>query len=573
MNDVQALYAQWLEGTASDPALHAELTAIAGNEEEILDRFYKNLEFGTAGLRGVLGAGTNRMNLYTVGQATQGLADYLNGQQPGGSVAIGYDSRIGSEEFARLSAEILAANGVKAYLYRALMPTPFVSFAVMRLGCSSGIVITASHNPSQYNGYKCYDPAGYQMTEEAAAATYACIAKVEMFGGVKRVPFEEALADGRIAYISDELIEAFYAEVLTRPIHPEVVAASDLRIIYTPLNGTGNVPVRTVLDRAGFKQVRVVPEQEKPDGNFPTCPYPNPEIRQVFECGLAMAEKEPADLLLATDPDCDRVGIAVRTGSGYELLSGNDVGVLLCNYILSQRKALGTLPEHPIIVKSFVSTPLANKVCAKYGCEMIEVPTGFKYIGEIITNLEKQGQKDRFILGFEESYGYLIGDHARDKDAVAASLMICEMAAFYRAQGQTLVEVLGALYAEFGAYSNKLYNFTFAGASGMAKMAEIMNTTRANPPKSVAGSPVTEVYDYANEIVTDTVTGATRPTGMIRTNVLKFAMADGNFAIVRPSGTEPKIKFYVTGIGADPAAAAAAAEAIGADLRTALGVE
>ncbi|MBQ6267953.1 MAG: phospho-sugar mutase [Clostridia bacterium] len=573
MNDVQALYAQWLEGTASDPALHAELTAIADNEEEILDRFYQNLEFGTAGLRGVLGAGTNRMNLYTVGQATQGLADYLNGQQPGGSVAIGYDSRIGSEEFARLSAEILAANGIKVYLYRALMPTPFVSFAVMRLGCSSGIVITASHNPSQYNGYKCYDPAGYQMTEEAAAATYACIAKVEMFGGVKRVPFDEALADGRIAYISDELIEAFYAEVLTRPIHPEVVAASDLRIIYTPLNGTGNVPVRTVLDRAGFKQVRVVPEQEKPDGNFPTCPYPNPEIRQVFECGLAMAEKAPADLLLATDPDCDRVGIAVRTDAGYELLSGNDVGVLLCSYILSQRQALGTLPEKPIIVKSFVSTPLANKVCAKYGCEMIEVPTGFKYIGEIITNLEKQGEKDRFILGFEESYGYLIGDHARDKDAVAASLMICEMAAYYKAQGQTLAQVLDALYAEFGAYSNKLYNFTFAGASGMAKMADIMNTTRANPPQTVAGSPVAEVYDYANEIVTDTATGATRPTGMIKTNVLKFAMADGNFAIVRPSGTEPKIKFYVTGIGADRAAAAAAAEAIGADLRKSLGVE
>ncbi|MBR4726462.1 MAG: phospho-sugar mutase, partial [Clostridia bacterium] len=555
MNDVQALYAQWLEGTKADPALHAELTAIAGNDEEILDRFYQNLEFGTAGLRGVLGAGTNRMNIYTVGQATQGLADYLNGQQPGGSVAIGYDSRIGSEEFARLSAEILAANGIKVYLYSVLMPTPFVSFAVMRLRCSSGIVITASHNPSQYNGYKCYDPAGYQMTEEAAAATYACIAKVEMFGGVRRVPFEAALADGRIEYISDDLIEAFYAEVLTRPIHPEVIAESDLQVIYTPLNGTGNIPVRTVLDRAGFKQVRIVPEQEKPDGKFPTCPYPNPEIRQVFECGLAMAEKEPADLLLATDPDCDRVGIAVRTGSGYELLSGNDVGVLLCSYILSQRQAMGTLPDRPIIVKSFVSTPLANKVCAKYGCEMIEVPTGFKYIGEIITNLEKQGEKDRFLLGFEESYGYLIGDHARDKDAVAASLMICEMAAYYKAQGQTLAQVLDALYAEFGAYSNKLYNFTFAGASGMAKMAEIMNTTRANPPQTVAGSPVAEVYDYANEIVTDTATGATRPTGMIKTNVLKFAMADGNFAIVRPSGTEPKIKFYVTGVGADRATA------------------
>ena len=573
MNDVQALYAQWLEGTKADPALHAELTAIAGNDEEILDRFYQNLEFGTAGLRGVLGAGTNRMNIYTVGQATQGLADYLNGQQPGGSVAIGYDSRIGSEEFARLSAEILAANGIKVYLYSVLMPTPFVSFAVMRLRCSSGIVITASHNPSQYNGYKCYDPAGYQMTEEAAAATYACIAKVEMFGGVRRVPFEAALADGRIEYISDDLIEAFYAEVLTRPIHPEVIAESDLQVIYTPLNGTGNIPVRTVLDRAGFKQVRIVPEQEKPDGKFPTCPYPNPEIRQVFECGLAMAEKEPADLLLATDPDCDRVGIAVRTGSGYELLSGNDVGVLLCSYILSQRQAMGTLPDRPIIVKSFVSTPLANKVCAKYGCEMIEVPTGFKYIGEIITNLEKQGEKDRFLLGFEESYGYLIGDHARDKDAVAASLMICEMAAYYKAQGQTLAQVLDALYAEFGAYSNKLYNFTFAGASGMAKMAEIMNTTRANPPQTVAGSPVAEVYDYANEIVTDTATGATRPTGMIKTNVLKFAMADGNFAIVRPSGTEPKIKFYVTGVGADRATAAAAAEAIGADLRKSLGVE
>lgn len=567
MNNVKELYEIWLKGTENNEEMHAELTAIAGNEDEILDRFYRNLEFGTAGLRGVLGAGTNRMNTYTVGQATQGLADYLNSQYEKSSVAIGYDSRIKSDVFAQQSAKILAANGIKVYLYPVLEPTPLISYAVMRLQCQSGIVITASHNPSKYNGYKCYDPRGYQMTEEAAAATYEYIQKTDMFTGVKIMDFDKAMAEGLIEYISDEILEEYYALCLKRPLHPEIVADSDVKIIYSPLNGTGNVPVRTVLDRAGYKNIAIVKEQEMPDGNFPTCPYPNPEIRQVFEKGLEMTATDKADLLLATDPDCDRVGTAVLTGDEYKLLSGNDIGALLVNYILSQRKALGTLPETPIIVKSFVSTKLVDKICEKYGAKLVDVLTGFKYIGEVICNLDAEGKKDNFIMGFEESYGYLIGDHARDKDAVAASLMICEMTAYYKSIGKTLYDVLNELYEEFGFYCNKLLSFTFEGADGMAKMAEIMADTAANTPKEIAGYKVLEAYNYNTSTLTDMESGAVSALTLPKANVLAFGLPDSKFAIIRPSGTEPKIKIYLTGIGDSFAEAEAVADKIGEGMK------
>ena len=563
MNDIKKLYDLWLENTADNEKIHSELLEIKDNEEEILDRFYRNLEFGTAGLRGVLGAGTNRMNTYTVCQATQGLADYLNSKNESSCVAIGYDSRINSDVFAKQCAEVLAANGVKTFIFPHLIPTPIVSYAVMRFKCQSGIVITASHNPSKYNGYKCYDPSGYQMTEEAALETYSFIRKVDMFSGVKRMNFDEALGKGLIEYISEDIIEEFYALVMKKPINPEAVSESDISIIYTPLNGTGNIPVRTVLSRAGFNNIRVVPQQEMPDGTFPTCPYPNPEIKQVFECAIEMTKEEKADLLLATDPDCDRVGIAVLSEGEYVLLSGNEVGVLLTEYMLSQRKAKGTLPENPVMTKSFVSTPLVNTVAEKYGCKVVDVLTGFKYVGEFISNLEKRGKEDSFIMGFEESYGYLIGTHARDKDGVAASLMVCEMAAYYKSKGKTLVDVLNDIYAEFGVTVDRLYNFMFEGASGMVKMAEIMDETRHNPPSELAGLKVMKVSDFEEGAMTDTETGEKTPLTLPKSNILSYILEGGNSAIVRPSGTEPKIKVYIAGCGKTKADAEKLAEEIG----------
>lgn len=572
MNDFNGLYKLWLEKTADDAETQAELIAIGDNEEEILDRFYRNLEFGTAGLRGVLGAGTNRMNTYTVCQATRGLADYLNGRCENPCVAIGYDSRIKSDVFAKQCAGVLAANGVKVYIFPKLMPTPMLSYAIRRLGCDGGIVITASHNPSKYNGYKCYDPSGYQMTDEAALATYGCIQKVDMFEDIRSIPFDEAIENGFVEYIPDEVAEEFYSLVLQKPINPDVIRESDIRIIYTPLNGTGNIPVRTVLERAGFRNVAVVKEQEMPDGKFPTCPYPNPEIRQVFELALEMTKTEKADLLLATDPDCDRVGIAVLTGDEYVLLTGNDVGVLLAEYMLSARKEKGTLPENSLMTKSFVSTKLIDRVAAKYGCRVVDVLTGFKYVGEFISNLEKTGDEHRFIMGFEEAYGYLIGTHARDKDGVSASLMVCEMAAYYKSKGKTLVDVLNDIYAEFGCYVNSLHNFVFEGASGMVKMAELMSKTRKNPPKELAGLGILEVHDFEEGTVTDTATGKKREIGLPKSNVLAYTLPDGNFAIVRPSGTEPKIKVYITGCGKTKEAAQKLADNLGEAMKKLLGI-
>ena len=550
--DINALYNEWLQKATGDADLIAELEAIKGNDDEILDRFYRSLEFGTAGLRGVIGAGTNRMNIYTVGRATQGLADFLNKNYENPSVAIGYDSRIKSEYFSREAAEVLAANGIKVYIYDELEPTPCLSYAIRHFHTSSGIILTASHNPAKYNGYKCYNPKGYQMTDEEAAETYGFIQKVDYFTGIKKVDFDKAVEDGMIEYIGQDVIEMFLDEVQKQCINPDIVKQADLKVIYSPLNGTGNKPVRKILDRIGVKNVYVVPEQEKPDGNFPTCPFPNPEIKQVFELGLEMNKNIGADLLLATDPDCDRVGIAVPDKTGeLVLMSGNEVGAMLLNYILSQKKEKGILPETAIAVKSFVSTDIAEVIAKKYNCTFKNLLTGFKYIGELITNLEEQGRADDFVMGFEESYGYLAGTHARDKDAVVASMLICEMAAFYKTQGMNLVDVMNSLYDEFGYYSNVVESYTFEGAAGMEKMASIMDGLRSNPPKEIAGMPVVSISDYKTSTVTYTDSSPSERIDLPKSNVIAFSLENGNKVIVRPSGTEPKIKAYITAIGTD----------------------
>lgn len=564
--NINSLYSEWLEKAVADPDLNAELESIKGNDDEILDRFYKSLEFGTAGLRGVIGAGTNRMNVYTVGRATQGLADYLNANFENPSIAIGYDSRIKSEYFSKEAAKVLAANGVKVYIYDELEPTPCLSFAIRKFHTSSGIILTASHNPGKYNGYKCYDRRGYQMTDEAAEETYNYIQKVDYFTGIKSMDFDKALESGMIEYIGEDVIEEFLDEVQKQCINPEICKNAGLKVIYTPLNGTGNKPVRKILDRIGIKDVYVVPEQELPDGNFPTCPYPNPEIEQVFECGLKMADEIKPDILLATDPDCDRVGIAVPDKDGkLVLMSGNEVGAMLLNYILSQKKEKGTLSDTAIAVKSFVSTDLAEEIAKKYGCAFKNLLTGFKYIGELITNLEEEGRADDFVMGFEESYGYLAGTHARDKDAVVGSMMICEMASYYKMQGKSLVEVMDDIYSEFGYYCNIVKSYEFEGAAGMEKMAQIMNSLRVNPPTEFAGTPVTYIGDYMTSTAKYLDTGREEKIDLPKSNVLAYKTADGNGVIVRPSGTEPKIKTYITAIGKTKGTAQQTADKLIAD--------
>lgn len=560
--DINALYNEWLEKATGDPDLKAELESIKGNDDEILDRFYRSLEFGTAGLRGVIGAGTNRMNIYTVGRATQGLADYLNANYDNPSVAIGYDSRIKSDLFSKEAASVLAANGVKVYIYDELEPTPCLSYAIRYYHTQSGIIITASHNPAKYNGYKCYNPNGYQMTDEEAAEAYEYIQKVDYFTGIKKVDFDDAVNAGKIEFIGEKVINSFLDEVQKQCINPEIVKNVDLKVIYTPLNGTGNKPVRAILDRIGVKSVYVVPEQEYPDGNFPTCPFPNPEIKQVFEIGLEMNRKIGADILLATDPDCDRVGIAVPDKTGeLVLMSGNEVGAMLLNYILSQRLEKGTLPKSAIAVKSFVSTDLAEVIAKKYNCTFKNLLTGFKYIGELITNLEKEGRASDFVMGFEESYGYLAGTHARDKDAVVASMLICEMAAYYKTKNMNLVDVMNSLYDKFGYYCNEVKSYTFEGAQGMEKMAQIMDTLRQNPPKTIGDFIVTAVSDYKTSKITFT-DGKEEKIELPKSNVLAFALENGNKVIVRPSGTEPKIKAYLTAIGNDKESASKIAKTL-----------
>lgn len=545
MNQME-LYRCWLENATDDADLQNELKAIENDEEAIHDRFYRNLEFGTGGLRGVLGAGTNRMNIYTVRRATQGLADYIKESFENPSVAISFDSRIKSDIFAQAAAEVLAANDVHVHIYTELQPTPMLSYAVRALHCNAGIMVTASHNPAKYNGYKAYGADGCQMTIEAADAVLAKINALDMFDDVKHIPFADALNAGLISYIGDDIINAYYENVLAQGINTELCAKSGLKIVYTPLNGTGNKPVRTILSKIGISDVTVVKEQENPDGNFTTCPYPNPEIREALNLGLKYCDSVKPDLLLATDPDADRVGIAVPDGDDYALFSGNEVGAMLLEYICEQRTAKGTMPENPIAVKTIVTTDIVNAICKAYGVEMIEVLTGFKFIGEQIGFLEKKGEENRYIFGFEESYGYLAGTYVRDKDAVVASMLICEMAAYYRTKGISMIQARENLYKKYGVYVHAQHSFTFEGESGMIKMSEIMNQLRTHRPDAIDGLKVVQFDDYQASTSINAVSGETKKIELPKSNVLAFTLENGEKVIIRPSGTEPKIKAYYT---------------------------
>ena len=541
-------YNRWLAYDLEDPDLLPELLKIQNSEEEINDRFAVSLKFGTAGLRGTLGAGTNRMNIWVVRQATQGLANWVLTQGGSRTVAISYDSRLKSDVFAREAAGVLAANGIKVRIYDALMPVPALSFATRYYSCNAGIMVTASHNPAKYNGYKAYGPDGCQMTDDAAAIVYNEIQKTDVLTGAKRISFAEGVENGLIRFVGDDCKKAFYEAIEARQVRPGLAKTSGLKLVYSPLNGTGLVPVTKVLNDMGISDITIVPEQEYPSGYFTTCPYPNPEIFEALKYGLELAKGVNADLMLATDPDADRVGIAMRCPDGsYELVSGNEMGALLLDYICAGRIEKGTMPEKPVAVMSIVSTPLADAIAAHYGVEMRHTLTGFKWIGDQIARLEADGEVDRFIFGFEESYGYLAGPYVRDKDAVIASMLICEMAAYYRSIGSSIKQRLEEIYAEYGRYLNKVDSFEFPGLSGMDKMAGIMKNLRENPPKDFAGIAVTKVTDYNNP----------EATGLPKANVLIYALEDGSTVIVRPSGTEPKIKTYFTTKGANLEAAQA----------------
>ncbi|MBQ1453627.1 MAG: phospho-sugar mutase [Ruminococcus sp.] len=546
----KALYDIWCENATEDKDLIEELKAIQGDEEAIRDRFYTALKFGTAGLRGVIGAGTNRMNIYVVRQATQGLANYVLNKYGKGAVAISHDSRIKADLFMIEAAKVLAANGIKVYITTELQPTPVLSYLVRYFKCQAGIMVTASHNPAKYNGYKAYGEDGCQMTDAAAAAVYDEIQKLDMFKDVKTADFDEALKSGMIEYVDDSVYDSYIEKVLEQQVNPGICRGAGMKIVYTPLNGCGNKLVRRVLKEIGVDDVVIVKEQELPDGNFTTCPYPNPEIKEALQKGLELCEKEQPDLLLATDPDADRVGIAVRDYDGsYRLITGNEDGVMLTNYILSCKKEAGTLPENPVVVKTIVTTKLINKLCEKYGCELKNVLTGFKYIGEVILGLEQKGEEDRYLFGFEESYGYLAGTYVRDKDAVVASMLVAEMTAYYRKQGRSLAEVIDGLYDEFGFYLNQTFAFEFEGASGMQKMADMMTAVRNDIPEAVGGYKVVKVSDYQLKKETDLLTGKTEMLTLPTSNVIALHLEGDNAVIIRPSGTEPKIKLYVTAVG------------------------
>ncbi len=554
-------YRRWCAATLEDPALTAELKEIAGDENEIKERFAIALEFGTGGLRGVLGAGSNRMNIYTVRQATQGLANWVKSQGGEQLVAVSYDSRINSDVFAREVSCVLAANGIRVRIYDALMPVPALSFATRYYHANAGVMITASHNPAKYNGFKAYGPDGCQVTDHAAEVIYTEIQKTDILEGAKHIPFDQGMAQGLIQYVGDDCKEALYSAIEACAVRPGLCKTAGLKLVYSPLNGSGLVPVTRVLHDIGIDDITIVPEQQYPDGHFPTCPYPNPEIFEALRLGLALAEKTGADLMLATDPDADRVGIAMRCADGsYELVSGNEMGVLLLDYICAGRIEKGTMPAHPVAVKSLVSTPLADAVAAHYGVELRNVLTGFKWIGDQIARLEAEGHVERFLFGFEESYGYLAGPYVRDKDAIVSSMLICEMAAYYRSIGSSLKERLEAIYAKYGRYLNRTDSFEFPGLSGMDKIAGIMESLRTNPPKDIAGCPVTQVVDYEQ----------TQQTGLPASNVLMFRLEGGACVIVRPSGTEPKIKMYFTTLGKDLTEAEAQKEKLAQAIETIL---
>ena len=551
-------YQRWLSASLDDAALTEELKSIENNDNEIKERFAVSLKFGTAGLRGILGAGTNRMNIYVVRQATQGLANWVKTQGGNQLVAISYDSRINSDVFAKTAACVLAANGIRVRIYDALMPVPALSFATRYYKANAGIMVTASHNPAKYNGYKAYGPDGCQMTDEAADAVYAEIQNTDVLTGAKMMSFEEGIAAGLIEYVGEDCKEALYDAIKACAIRPDLCKTAGLKLVYSPLNGSGLVPVTRILSDMGIDDVTIVPEQKYPDGNFPTCPYPNPEIFEALRLGLELAEKTDADLMLATDPDADRVGIAIRCPDGsYELVSGNEVGVLLLDYICAGRIEKGTMPKNPVAVKSLVSTPLADAVAESYGVELRNVLTGFKWIGDQIAKLEAAGEVERFILGFEESYGYLAGPYVRDKDAVVASMLICEMAAYYRSIGSSIKARLEEIYAKFGRYLNKVDSFEFPGLSGMDKMNSIMASLRQNPPAELGGYAVKSVVDYKD----------TAATGLPAANVLLYRLEGGATVIVRPSGTEPKIKTYFTTLGKDLAEAQAQKDVLAAALK------
>lgn len=540
MLDYKKEYERWKKTDMPDFDLTRELQLMDGKEEEIKEHFARALEFGTAGIRGTLGAGTNRMNIFVVRQTTEGLARYILEEGLEKKVAISYDSRLKGWTFAKEVSGVLAANGISVRLYDALMPVPALSFATRYYGCSAGIMLTASHNPAIYNGYKVYGSDGCQMTDEAADKVYAKIKNTDVLTGAKRMSFSEAVQQGLIQFVEEGCKEAFYQAVLSQQVHPGLCKEAGLSLVYTPLNGTGLEPVTHIFKEMGITDVSIVTEQEYPNGYFTTCPYPNPEIFEAMEKGLDLAKEKNADLLLATDPDADRVGIAMRTEEGeYELVSGNEMGVLLLDYIASGRKQEGTLPKNPVAVKSIVSTPLADKVAADYGVELRHTLTGFKWIGEQIKFLEEKGEQERFIFGFEESYGYLSGTAVRDKDAVVASMLICEMAAYYRKNGSSIKQRLEEIYKKYGYYLNAVDSFSFPGLSGMDKMQKIMEDLRKNGPKEIAGIPVKNCVDYLDS----------EKTGLPRANVLLYKLENGESIIVRPSGTEPKIKAYFTTFG------------------------
>ncbi len=550
---IRAEYERWVAHDLEDPDLLPELLRIRENEEEIKDRFAVSLKFGTAGLRGTLGAGTNRMNIWVVRQATQGLANWVLTQGGNQTVAIAFDSRLKSDVFSKEAAGVLAANGINVRIYDTLMPVPALSFATRYYQCNAGIMVTASHNPAKYNGYKAYGPDGCQMTDDAAAIVYSEIQKTDILTGAKRISFAEGVEKGLIRFIGDDCKKAFYEAIEARQVRPGLAKTSGLKLVYSPLNGTGLIPVTHVLHDMGITDITIVPEQEYPNGYFTTCPYPNPEIFEALKYGLKLAEEVDADLMLATDPDADRVGIAMRCPDGsYELVSGNEMGVLLLDYICAGRIEKGTMPKNPVAVMSIVSTPLADAVAKHYGVELRHVLTGFKWIGDQIARLEAAGEVDRFIFGFEESYGYLAGPYVRDKDAVIASMLICEMAAYYRSIRSSIKQRLEEIYAQYGRYLNKVDSFEFPGLSGMDKMSEIMKKLRENAPKSFAGIEVTEVMDCNNP----------ETTGLPKANVLLYRLEDGSSVIVRPSGTEPKIKTYFTTKGSDLTEAQAKKDAL-----------
>ena len=546
--NVKKNYEYWCTSPIFDDATKSELKSLEGNEDEIFDRFYRELEFGTGGLRGVIGAGTNRMNFYTVGKATQGLANFINKQGAAAKgVAIAFDSRRMSPEFADTAACVLAANGIKAYIFDSLRPTPELSFALRTLGCTAGIVVTASHNPPEYNGYKVYWEDGAQITAPKDVQIIGEVNAIKDYAEIKKMTTEEAKAAGLYEVIGKEIDDKYMEALKKLVLHPEAIKqmASSLKIVYTPLHGTGNVPVRRVLKELGFEQVTVVPEQELPDGNFPTVSYPNPEDKKAFALALDLAKKIDADLVLATDPDADRLGVYAKdTKTGeYKVFTGNMSGMLICEYEMSQKKALGILPENGALVTTIVSSNMAQAVAKEYGMKFIECLTGFKYIGEQIKFFEQSGSNE-YVFGFEESYGCLVGTHARDKDAVVAVMALCEAAAYYKTQGITLWDQMLNIYNKYGYYKEDLFTMTFKGADGAKKMQDMMDAYRKNTPKKVGAYKVLRLRDYKNDVITDLATGETVPTGLPKSNVLYFELENDAWFCVRPSGTEPKIKFY-----------------------------